>query len=655
MNIQILDSWLRAYLETNAKPKDLAKALSLCGPSIERIHPVGDDYQYDIEITTNRVDMASVFGIAREAVAILPRFGFKAKLKLPKYNLKNYKPASATKSITIKVDPKLTKRVMGAVMEVDGSIPTPSWMKERLVNAGIRSLSPLVDITNYIMLEVGHPTHVFDYDRIPNKKLIFRQSQQGETTVGLDGKIYMMPGGDIVIDDGKGQIIDIPGILGTQNSVVTPQTKKILFFIDSNDPVLMRKTSMSLALRTVAVTLNEKGVDPNLAEDALAGGIELYKKICKGKLIEPIYDQYPTPTKEKTTEVSLAIINKLLGIDVDAKEVTSILSSLGFGVVYSKSNQSFKITIPSLRLNDIQIPEDIVEEVARIYGYHNLPSVLPTGRLPEKISNSPFEFEMKVKRTLKALGATEVYTLSLVTKEMAGKGALKLRNPLGSDSEYLRTNLTQSLLLAAKENNPDKNAFHIFEMANVYLPNKVSAKSSPELPDEKMTLAGIITGGNFREAKGTIEALLTGLRTDSTFLPKDNPIFKKDQGLAIGKVGIAGNLENSNLFYYEFEIEALALASSNNPKYQPIPKYPAQVEDITFDFQTKAKIGDEIKAIYLTDKLIANVELKDIYESSHTFRIYYQDPEKTLSNSDVEKVREKVMSTISKKFGATVK
>ncbi len=388
MNILISHNWLKDYLETKATPKKIADCLSLCGASVEHLTKKGDDWIYDIEVTTNRVDMMSVAGIARELAAILPQFGISAKLKrdpYQKYTLKDIKLKGTQKlDIIIEDSNKLCHRILGVILDGVKLGPSPSFIQDRLKKAGIRALNNAVDITNYVMTEIGHPAHVFDYDRLTTKKMIIRRAKSGETIVSLENKKYSLPGGDIVIDNGRGEIIDLPGIIGTENSIVKENTKRVLFFIETNNPVQVRKTSITLAIRTVAATLNEKGVDPELSAVALARGIQLFKDLTEAKVASQIYDLYPQPAQPKSISVTLQFIEERLGIKLSSIKVEQILKDLGFQIkTTEEANTKYEIFVPSWRGNDIEIPEDIVEEVARIYGYHNLPSILPTGRLPK--------------------------------------------------------------------------------------------------------------------------------------------------------------------------------------------------------------------------------------------------------------------------------
>ncbi|MBI3385311.1 hypothetical protein HY030_03920, partial [Candidatus Gottesmanbacteria bacterium] len=403
MNITLLDSWLREFVDTDATPEEIKNYLSLCGPSVERINKVGNDYSYEIEVTTNRVDMFSVVGMAEEMVAILPRFNRQAKFtkkyqdlaKICKENVPNVNliPLAI-------VDPNnLCRRVLGVVLDNVSIKPSPKLIADRLEASGIRSLNNVIDITNYVMTEIGHPCHIFDYDRIRTAKLLIRHAKNDEKLVTLDNKEYQLNDQDVVIDDGTGRIIDLPGIMGTENSVVTQSTKRILLFIESNDPLVIRKTSMRLGIRTIAATINEKSPDPSYAEIAIVRGVNLLQELAGAKVASPLIDLYKNPITAKPITVSQSFITNRMGIDLPVKEITGILSSMKFKVAAKSANGKtiFKITPPSWRQNDIEIPEDIVEEVARIYGYHRLPNNIMTGEIPLTARPLDLVWEEKVK------------------------------------------------------------------------------------------------------------------------------------------------------------------------------------------------------------------------------------------------------------------
>lgn len=650
MNILIPDEWLREFLKTKASPEEIARYLSLCGPSVERIQKIKNQDVYLIEVTTNRVDSTSVYGIAREANAILPRFGIKSSLERFRQILKQ-KFTSKVNYLQVKVDPKLCPRFTAVLIKNVTIDNSPEWMQRRLELVGLRPINNVVDISNYIMYEIGQPLHTFDYNKIAGSEMILRESQRGEEITTLDGQKLTLPGGDIVIEDGKERLIDLAGIMGGLNSAVDEKTKNVLVFVQTYNPVTIRRTSMSLSKRTHASDLFEKGLDTELVEKGIARAISLFQILTKGIPEKEILDIYPNRYKENYVVTSLSFIEDRLGVKIPKSEISKILNLLQFKTSWDKEN--LKVTIPSFRANDVKIPEDIVEEVARIYGYHNLPSILMEGKIPDTQPNVTFDLEMKIKQTLKGLGATEVYTLSLVSKKDITNHALKLKNPLGKDTEYLRTSLMPSLVRVAERNSGESEPFHLFEIANIYIPKKT------DLPEEKMILAGIFSNTSFRDAKGIVETLLEELNINAKFQAEDSIHFQPSRRIKIISqntyLGQFGILEKGNLIYYEFEIDALNSFYRQYRTYKPIPKYPTHVEDISLILPTKTRIGDVLSTIQQSSPIIDKVELWDMYKDSFTIRIWYQHPEKTLSNKEVEEIRNNFLKKIKEKFGVMIK
>lgn len=648
MNILIPNEWLREFLKTKATPKQIADNLSLCGPSVEKVDRTPYGAVYQIEVTTNRVDSASVYGIARETAAILPRFKLNAKLtdlKAPKLKF-----AKFVNYLRVNVNSKLCPRFTAVLIRNVKLGPSPNWMKERLLAVGVRPINNVVDISNYIMAEIGQPVHTFDYNKIKGAEMILRESARGEKITTLDGKSHSLTGGDIVIEDGTGRLIDLAGIMGAENSAVDEYTKNVLFFVQTYNPVNIRRTSMSLAHRTGAAMLFEKGLDPELVEVGISRGIALFEKITHGKAAKEILDIYPSPYQVPGINLGYDFLVARLGIEISKTEVSKILTSLGFETNWTQNK--LKVTVPSFRAGDTEIPEDIVEEVARIYGYHNLPSTLMAGAIPEPLRNTPFKFEDKVKNLLSGWGGIEVYTLSLVPEDWTNESSLKLKNALGAESEYLRTSLFPSLVAAARQNKRNEEPFHLFEIANVYLPK------TGELPEERMTLAGIFANIKFREAKGLVEALLESLNFKLETKIEDLRNFLPNHRLAFYSgsthLGEFGVLEDNNYSYYEFSVEALKKVSKPFGSFHPIPKYPAQIEDITLTFPERTKIGEVIGFVLSITNYVSRMELIDTYENSYTFRIWYQNPKKTLTNAEVEKEREKILKELGQKFGASI-
>ncbi len=665
MNIKIVDSWLREFLDTKASAYEIARQLSLSSVSVEKVEParhasagvtgrkIGDDHVYNIEITTNRPDLMSVTGIAKEAAAALSEQGVLAKYIPPKPA--NIPQANISFPIEIINDPKLVNRIMAVVIEIEIG-QSPKEIKDRLEHSGIRSLNNLIDVTNYVMREIGHPAHVFDFDLL-TKKMIIRESKPGELLTTLDGKEYRLLGGDIVADNGKGEIIDLLGVMGTANSVVENNTKRVLFFLDNNNPKNIRQTSMNLGIRTEAAIINEKGVDPQLMEQTLKRGVELYKEIANGKVVSRVLDIYPNKSKTHQVKVLNKKINKIIGAPINPRKSQEILEKLGFKV--KKDSEELEVEVRTIRSNDVVIEEDVIEEIARIYGYHKLPSIVPDFLNNKKVPYADnFYFEEKVKNSLKYWGYTEVYTYSLVSEDLYDgpvEKALKLKNPLSSDMVYLRNSLVPSLLDVV-ENNKSRERIMIFELANTYY------KRPKDLPEEKLILAGVLKKPNasFFEIKGLLETLLDDLGIKNyKFKNKSEPgaeVFIGNEN--VGYIEIL----NSNLIDFELNFDLILKHANNKKTYKSLAKFPPLVEDVTFVVSEGTNTQDLIEEIKLQSFLITDVSLKDQFENpalpagrSKTFHIIYQAQDKNLTSKEVSEIREQIINAVKEKFKASVK
>jgi phenylalanyl-tRNA synthetase beta chain len=647
MDLLIPDSWLRKHLDTKATHTEIAKYLSLCGPSIERTKKTDDgDYIYNVEVTTNRVDTASVLGIAREAASILPRFGIVAKLKGNDKNPKSVlKFVKKVKYLNVTVDPKLCPRFTAVLIKNVTVKESPNEVKNLLEKVDVRPINNIVDVSNYIMHELGQPVHTFDYDKIVNGKMLLRESKKDEVIKTLDGKEFRLNGGDIVIEGENGNLIDLCGIMGGEYSAIDSATKNVLLFVQNYDQHRIRKTSMQLGQRTEAAVLFEKGIDNEGVKPAIIEAVELIEKLSGGRPETEVLDIYPNPYKVKTVSTTKEELDNIIGIAIHEKDITNYLTALGFDVKWSK--KKLEVKVPSWRANDINIREDIAEEIARIYGYHNLPSVLMAGSLPAPRINDQFGIEKKIKETLVSLGAIEVYNLSLVEK-----GDVKLKNPLGPDTAYLRNNLRDSLLKDINDNPQEKGMLHIYELSNIYIPRK------NDLPNEKLVLAGIIKNGEYRLNKGIIEKLLDILQIEYTTRIEEGNGYLPNQRLEIVsnkvKIGEYGNLENG-LYFYEFSIDSLLTAKKITRKYKEINKYPPQVEDITLILPEKTYVGDVMETAYSISNIIYRVELADIYDANYTFNVQYQSEDHTLTDKEVEEIRTKILSSLKSKFGILIK
>ncbi len=619
MNILIPDSWLREYLDTNASPHDIQRCLSLCGPSIERMHSTGSDssnpdYIYDIEVTTNRVDCMSVYGIAREAAAILPQFGFTAKIK----PLKLAKLSASDKpDLTIKNDPHLCRRLLAIKVSGITIKSSPDWIQNRLNAVGIRPINNLVDITNYVMWETGHPTHVFDFDRLTTKKMLIREAAPGETLVTLDEKPHDLVGGEVVIDDGTGQIIDLPSIMGTQNSVVQDSTTSVLLFVDSVISSKVRFASMKHTIRTQAATLLEKDIDPEIGLIAMKRMLQIVHTLFPKAQISGLEDIFPPLPPPAKITFPVSRVGNLMGASLPMSQIKEILKRLNFQV--SSTSTAISVTPPSWRRFDILIPEDVIEEIARIYGYHNIPSELMGGILPTNRDDSGFLFESRIKTAWKYLGHTETYSYSLTT---SANGDLALSNPLSSEWTHLRTSLTPSHLQIISENSGRIEHLDLFEIANVYLPKPA------DLPTEQLRLIVSTTRidtadsnhSNYFRFKGKIEAFL--------------------QDLKIGDFEIRISA-HPNCYVWEVAVEDLLKKSTNTKPFTPISRFAPIYED--FNIKLTGSYSQLEKLIYSKSPLIKNVLLIDHYNDKITLRLTFHTDDHQLNSNEILPLREQIM------------
>lgn len=648
MNIKITHKWLLEYLDTAATPQEIQKYLSLCGPSVERIENLGNgDWSYDIEITSNRVDTASVEGIAREAATILTRFGIASKLKKPA--LTETVNVEKPLPIEIKDETGLCRRLLAIVMDNVHIAPSPEYMKVRLETAGIRSLNNAVDITNYVMTEIGHPTHVFDYDRIATHRLLIRNAVKGEQIITLDGKAYHLNEDDIIIDDGTGKVIDFPGIMGTANSVVTSETKRIIFFIESNDPVAIRRSSMRYGIRTMAATINEKNPDPETAMRAFTRGIQLFKELVNANPASNITDIFPDPPKPISIDTDAAFINRKIGIEIAEKQILEILQDLEFTVERIQGN-NLRIHVPLFRRADVAIPEDIVEEVARIYGYHNLPNVLP----PATYVKQPPEFEhlfvyqSKIKSFLKHIGLHEVLNYSMISLETIENYGLDpdmhlyLANVLSEEIKYLRITLIPSLLKNIKSNEGKRDTLKLFELAKVY------PKREGDLPDEKYKLA-IVTTTSFADLKGIVAALMNELHIGQySFSPSENASFSKgvQARILIGdkEVGVLGQVQltyadrfgiKSAGFAAELDFNTLIVKAKTIASYRAPHPYAVIKLDRTVTVSNTLTF-EKLKQQGLSSKLLQDLEVLDVYGDKITLRYYFSSPDRNITEEEAK-------------------
>ena len=676
MNIKMPVSWLREYLKTDIATKTLANFLSLSGPSVEQIEKHGDDYVLEIEVTTNRIDTASVIGIVREAYAILSSQGNKPTLIAPKGLDLRLQPDTAQKlnlNVVIK-NPNLCPRFCAIVIDNVKIKPSPALIKRRLETSGIRSINNIVDISNYIMLELGQPMHTFDYDKIKGAKMILRKSINGEKITTIDKVTRKLPQGSIVIED-ESRLIDLCGIMGGVNSRVTSRTKRVVVFVQAYNPLLIRKTTQALGFRTEAATRFEKGIDLEGILPALSRAVYLAKQTAGAKIASELIDIYPQKQAGKTVKLNLTKLRQYLGIEMEKHKAAQILVNLGFEV--KLSNQHLIAQAPSWRAGDIQEDVDLIEEISRIFGYHNLPSKLPSGQITQE-QESNLKDVIELKKALKFTGLTEIISYSIISKNLLSvnklneKDAVELANPLTDLWQFMRPTLIPSLLEVIAKNQNLKKDLKIFEIAKTYISQK------NDLPQQDLMLSIALNNSNFYDIKGLVENVLEILKKDvkwqksqptTLFSPKQSAQIKAGD-VIIGTVGIL-NPKIADYFDIEDQIAVCEINLTSlyqvppvSSAFQPIPKYPPVIEDISAVFAIYTPVAKIVQtAKGAGQPLIKNVEIVDIFESekmgenkkSVTLRLTFQMAAATPTQEEVTVVREKIISSLEKTFKAQIR
>ncbi len=657
MDIVITDSALRKFLETNADCETIAKDVSLCGPTFDRLRKIEEDTIYEIEVITNRIDTASAMGVARETAAILSQYNIPAKFINDPYLEPMKFQDGLSKQFHFNIEKNTVIRFTAISIENIHIKASPEETQKLLENCGLRPLNNCIDITNELTLLYGMPSHVFDLDKLAAQSLTIRESIKGEVITTLDDKKHTLEGGDIIIEDGSNRLVDMCGVMGGQVAEVDEHTKNILLIVPVYDSKKIRKTSLSAQKRTLAAQIYEKQPDPDLCLPVMSKAVELIKIRAGGRVSSSLFDYYPGVRKPKLIKLDFDWLNRFVGVEIKREDVISILSSLGFGGTIEEN--SLICSVPGWRYHDINIREDLAEEVARIYGYFRLPAILPSVNLPAEPKNLLLETEFKSKTFLSDIGFHEVYNSSLVSLSLLEKtlvdpsNCIKLKNALSSDYEYLRTVLAPSLMENYKSNQGKINdRVDILEIANCYL-----SDSGQELPNEVSTLC-LMSSSGYLETKGILETIFRKLKvndfsfkTTSTPKPFFNPsttadIFSGKQ--KIGEIGTVKPVVLRNLGIQGeptlAEINLVNLVSKINQKYvfSPISDYPAMMEDITIT--SKQFLGDIIETIKNTSQLIKNVQYLSSFQDKHTFKVSFESLERNLNQTEINDIKEIIQS-----------
>ena len=638
-------------------------------PGDDAVHALGlDDTVVEYEITSNRVDCFSMIGMAREVAAT-----FRKPFYPPVVTVKaNDKDVNDFVKVTVK-DHDLCSRYCARVVENIKIGPSPKWMQDRLKAMGIRSINNLVDITNYIMEEYGQPMHAYDLDTIANHEIIVKRANDGDTFVTLDGQERKMDSDILMICDGEKEV-GIAGIMGGENSMITDNVKTVLFEAACFDGTNIRLASKRIGLQTDASFKFTKGLDPNTAMEAINRACQLVEEMGCGDVVGGVVDIYPEPVKEKVLEFEPDRYNKLLGTDISKEEMLTYLTKLE--LVYNEQDNT--LTIPTFR-QDLNCAADIAEEVARFYGYDNIPVSLPKGEAT--VGKKPFDQRVQgiareiCERNGFSGGMTysfespKVFDKLLLPEDAMERQAIVIANPLGEDFSIMRTVSLNGMLtsLATNYNRRNKVA-RLYELGNIYLPK---ALPLTELPDEKMRLTlGMYGAGDFFDMKGVVEEIFDKLGVTGAECEPSNDIPYLHPGrqarIQKGKLdlGFIGQIhpevgDNYNLkteaYVAVLNMEVITMLTNFDRKYEGIAKFPASTRDLSMVMDKGLFVG-QIEHVIKKNagKILESCELFDVYEGeqvgagkkSVAFSLIFRAKDRNLESAEVDKAVEKVLDAL---------
>jgi phenylalanyl-tRNA synthetase beta chain len=662
--MKILLSWLREFVDAPGDARVLGDALTAAGLAVDGIEARGDDAVLDLDVTTNRVDAMNVYGVAREVAVIL---GLPLK---PLDTTFAEKGAPASEAWTVEVQaPDLCPRFCGRVLDVTIG-PAPEWMRARLEAVGVRSINNVVDLTNYVMIEMGQPTHAFDLAKIPGARLSVRWARAGERVVTLDGQTRdLKPGMGAIA--GPSGVLTLAGIMGGASTEVSDQTRAIALEAAYWDPLAIRRSAKALGMHTEASHRFERGADPEAPPVALARIAHLLEKIGAGTTRPGLIDVRARPTPRRTASFRIARATALLGAPVALADARRILTGLGFTVGTPESD-ALQVGIPSWR-NDVTREVDLIEEVGRHQGLNRLPSTIPPAGGAEGLRPAQVR-DRRLRDVLAGAGLDEVITYSFVPAGGPVAAGLAVANPLSEDHKVLRTSLVWPGLLAVMRTNlrQSRADLGLFEIGRVF-----TGKDG----GERSRLAVLLTGAraplhhadperacDFFDLSGVLEGLAARLglaRFEMT--PRDAPDFlHPGQSATVrsgeGIIGYAGALHpdrsaeweaRSPVFVAEIDIDALPPAAA--VRVRPLPRFPAVERDLSVlcDRRTGSSEVEEVVRAAAGPRL-ASTRVTARYDRppvppgrvSLTFRLVFQDPSRTLTGDEVQAAMDAVAGAL---------
>ncbi len=647
---------------------DVVKAMDLYDESVE------------FEITSNRPDCFSMIGLARETAAT-----YNKQLRYPEITVREEAEGNINDMVSVEIkNSELCPRYVARVVKNVKIGPSPRWMRKRLRSVGIRPINNIVDITNYVMQEFGQPMHAFSIDTIKDRHIIVRNAENGEKFTTLDGIERTLDSSMLVIAD-KEKAVGIAGVMGGENSMITGDTAEVLFESANFNGPNVRITAKKLGLRTDASSKFEKGLDPNVCEEAINRAVQLVELLGCGDVVKGSVDCYPNKLEPKQIPYSPEKINKLLGTDISEDEMVELFGRLEIGV--DRANKM--LTIPTFR-PDLETNADLAEEVARLHGYDKIEPTLATGT--PTVGKKSYEQQITdiIKDTMVSNGLCEAMTYTFESPKVFDKllipadsylrKVIKISNPLGEDFSVMRTITLNGILNSLSTNYNRRNEeAALFEIGKIFIP-----KSLPitELPDEpkKLTLGMYGKGIDFYTIKGIIEHLfdVLGMSNKVEFKPNTeitwmHPGRTADICINGENAGYIGELHpvvgdnysiETRVYIAVVDFDEIVKNTSLVTEYKPLPKYPAITRDISMVIKDTVFVKDIEKVISENGgKLIESIKLFDVYQGSQiergyksvSYSITFRAEDRTLVDDDVNPAMKKILSALEKEFGANLR
>jgi len=628
--------WLSDYVALDheslqAQAPELMKRLTAVGHMQDGPpDQVGNDLVYDLEIRQNRSDCLSMLGVAREAAAVM-----ETTLQVPDIYSTQLPEESGQTRITIE-NPELCYRFNALTIENIQLGESPSWLKEKLEAYGMKSVNNLVDITNYVMIEIGQPLHAFDANAVTNQHLIVRNAQEGEIFTALGEKKVTLTADDLVIAD-EHTTLALAGVIGGEKSGVTATTTRIILEAATYSQASVRRSTLRHSLRTEASTRLEKFLHPHLTELALLRAADLIHELCGGT-ITGHFDAYPTPFTDRTLTMSQSALQKLSGVTLSIEEAQAMLTKIS---IPSRivAEDTLEVEVPYFR-TDVEQEADLIEEVIRMYGYDNIPAHLPSSPPPKNIQSAAYDLGEKVRDLLTAMGYDEQITEPLTSEDTPKREPVRLENSLTSEKVMLRTTLQPMLLRGLDYRRKHRHSIiRIFEVGKVYF-----QQNGQYL--EKHTLGILASGKNvtYREVKGVIEELFIRLG------------YEFDQNLYT----LEAAPDEKSTYVVELDLEGL-LQQSSQEQVRVVTSPPQVIlQDLSLLIPQDVQVGELLDALKKVDSRLYKVELgEDPHSMGDQKAIFihlaYHDPKQSLSDQDVQPLRGKILALLETEYQARLR